>query len=168
MNTQLNEPENSTPWYRSFWPWFLFFFPAVAVVGCLITIWLAIITDDGLVSDDYYKEGLAISQKLSQDDLSRQKNLAALIRLNSRNEQVEVYLEGQFDRTDQLKMYFIHPTQSGKDMALTLGLIDGVLSGKLPALTAANWHVRLETDDKRWRLSGRLQWPAVQQVRLLP
>ncbi|HBA33445.1 MAG TPA: nitrogen fixation protein FixH, partial [Gammaproteobacteria bacterium] len=39
-----------TPWYRSFWPWFLFFIPAATVVACMVTIWIAIKTDDGLVS----------------------------------------------------------------------------------------------------------------------
>ena len=168
MDAQLNNSKNSRPWYRSFWPWFLFFFPAMAVVGCLITIWLAIITDDGLVSDNYYKEGLGISRELSKNDISKQNKLAALTRLNSRKAQVEVYLEGQAGPIEQLEMSFIHPTQSGKDIALKLILTDGVFRGKLPALIAANWHVRLETDDKRWRLSGRLQWPTVQQVRLLP
>ena len=168
MSEQLNNLESSVVWYRSFWPWFLFFFPAVAVVACLVTIWLAITTDDGLVSDDYYKEGLAISRELSKNDASKRNNLAALIRLNTSKDRVEVYLEGEAGQVEQLEMQFIHPTQSGKDIALILEPVDGVFSGKLQALIAANWHVRLETHDKRWRLNGRLRWPAEQQVRLLP
>ena len=169
MNVPLNNSENTTPWYRSFWPWFLFFFPATAVVGCLITIWLAIISDDGLVSDSYYKEGLAISRELNQSDISKQNNLAALVRLNARKEVVEVYLEGQkIAQINELKMQLIHPTQSGKDVVVKLRLIDQVFRGKLPPLIEANWHVQLEPLEKSWRLSARLQWPAVKQVKLLP
>ena len=36
--------------------------PAAAVVGGAVMLWLALTTYDGLVSDDYYKEGLAINQ----------------------------------------------------------------------------------------------------------
>ena len=41
--------------------------PAVAVVCGAVMLWLAITSYDGLVSDDYYKEGLAINQVLRRD-----------------------------------------------------------------------------------------------------
>jgi hypothetical protein len=34
------------PWYRQRWPWLLISGPAVAVIGCAVTIWLAYQTPD--------------------------------------------------------------------------------------------------------------------------
>jgi len=40
------------PWFREPWVWFIIALPAAAVVGCAITIWLAITRPDFLVVDD--------------------------------------------------------------------------------------------------------------------
>lgn len=39
------------PWYREPWVWLLIALPAIAVIGCAITIWLAISRPDHLVMD---------------------------------------------------------------------------------------------------------------------
>ena len=44
--------------------------PATVVVAGLITAWLAFHGEDGLVVDDYYKQGLAINQTLGRRDAS--------------------------------------------------------------------------------------------------
>ena len=48
------------PWYRQGWPWFLIALPATAVVAGIATLVIAAKTFDGMVVDDYYKEGQAI------------------------------------------------------------------------------------------------------------
>ena len=70
MHTQR---EDTLPWYRQFWPWFIISIPALTIVAAMITITIAVKTDDGLVVDDYYKEGLAINE-----DKQLVKNAAAL------------------------------------------------------------------------------------------
>ncbi len=40
------------PWFREPWVWFIIALPAAAVVGCAITIWLAITRPDYLIVDD--------------------------------------------------------------------------------------------------------------------
>ena len=32
----------SKPWWKQLWPWLLISGPALAMIGCIITIWLAI------------------------------------------------------------------------------------------------------------------------------
>ena len=54
------------PWYRQAWPWFLIAFPAIAVIAGAVTLWLAVSTSDGLVVDDYYKQGLAVQQTMAR------------------------------------------------------------------------------------------------------
>ena len=52
------------PWYREPWPWILMAGPAIVVVAGFATLAIAVKTDDGLVADDYYKQGLAINRVL--------------------------------------------------------------------------------------------------------
>ncbi|MEM7209241.1 MAG: FixH family protein [Pseudomonadota bacterium] len=59
---------DTTPWYKQFWPWAIIAIPATTVVACIIMITLAIKTDDGLVSGDYYREGLTINERLKPAD----------------------------------------------------------------------------------------------------
>jgi hypothetical protein len=40
------------PWFREPWVWVIIAFPAAAVVGCAITIWLAITRPDHLVIEE--------------------------------------------------------------------------------------------------------------------
>jgi hypothetical protein len=65
--------EDTEPWYRQFWPWFIIALPATAVVAGLITLYIATVNRDTLVRDDYYKEGLALNQ-----DLARSRRAADL------------------------------------------------------------------------------------------
>ena len=57
-------PVSAPPWYRQRWPWLLTVPPAAAVIGCAITITLAIVGNDGVVAADYYRQGLAINERL--------------------------------------------------------------------------------------------------------
>ena len=48
------EREDTDPWYRQFWPWFIIALPTFAVVAGFYTLWLALQSQDSLVvrSDD--------------------------------------------------------------------------------------------------------------------
>ena len=48
-NERRNEQEDTKPWYRQFWPWFIIALPASAVVAGLTTLWIAVQTTDSLV-----------------------------------------------------------------------------------------------------------------------
>ena len=52
MSAQTETTIDLRPWYREPWVWFIIALPAAAVVGCSITIWLAITRPDYLVVDD--------------------------------------------------------------------------------------------------------------------
>ena len=53
-----------TPWYREPWPWLLMSGPATVIVAGIYTSVLAFSGTDGLVADDYYKQGLAMNKTL--------------------------------------------------------------------------------------------------------
>ena len=54
-------------WYREPWPWLVMSGPAIVVVAGIGTAIIAFRTSDGLVADDYYKQGLVINQTLKRD-----------------------------------------------------------------------------------------------------
>ncbi|TFV96572.1 cytochrome oxidase assembly protein, partial [Oxalobacteraceae bacterium OM1] len=55
------------PWYKHRWPWLLMSGPAVVVLAASYTAYLAVVKQDALVVDDYYKQGKAINQDLRRD-----------------------------------------------------------------------------------------------------
>lgn len=54
--------QSSSPWYREPWPWLLMAGPLIVIIAGLVTAWLAVTSSDGLVTDDYYKKGLAAGE----------------------------------------------------------------------------------------------------------
>jgi hypothetical protein len=59
----MSEQETSKPWYKQMWPWFLISGPAIAAIGCVITIYLAInLYADKPVRDGVLKRGLKVEQ----------------------------------------------------------------------------------------------------------
>ncbi|OZI22252.1 lipoprotein [Bordetella genomosp. 7] len=51
------------PWYREPWPWFLMAGPLLAMVGCIITIYLAVTRFDGqAIVEGAVKRGLVVER----------------------------------------------------------------------------------------------------------
>ena len=60
---QMTEQHNSLPWWKQLWPWLLISGPAVAMIGCIITIWLAVnMYADKPLHDGVVKQGLKVEQ----------------------------------------------------------------------------------------------------------
>jgi hypothetical protein len=53
------------PWYREPWPWILMSGPAAVVVAGVATTWIAFATADSLVTEDYYRRGVTINDRLA-------------------------------------------------------------------------------------------------------
>jgi len=59
----MNELETMKPWWKQLWPWLLISGPAVAMIGCIITIYLAInLHADKPLRDGVVKQGLKVEQ----------------------------------------------------------------------------------------------------------
>lgn len=57
------EPQACKPWWREPWPWILMAGPAAAVIGCIITIFLAVQNfSDQAIQDGGVKHGLVVSK----------------------------------------------------------------------------------------------------------
>ena len=149
------------PWYREPWPWILMAAPAAAVAAGLITFWLAVRSEDGLVVDDYYKEGLAINETLHRAETAARLGMTAELELDG--ERVRVRLTGAGRAAPMLR--FAHPTRSGMDQRVRLVLIGPDLyEARIGRLESGRWHVVLEQRD--WRLAGDWVLPASGSLRL--
>ncbi|WP_397475706.1 FixH family protein [Pusillimonas sp.] len=62
----MSETNKSKPWWREPWPWILMAGPAAAIVGCVITIGLAVQNfADQPITDGGSKKGLVIERGAS-------------------------------------------------------------------------------------------------------
>jgi len=147
------------PWYREPWPWILMSGPAIVVVAGLATAWLAVRSDDGLVVDDYYKQGLAINRTLGRSEMAERLGISA--RLTLADGQVRVRVVSARDGAMSLKL--VHPTRAGMDQSVKLDKVGpGIYAGRVQPLRAGRWHVVLEQSD--WRLAGDWTLPATGEL----
>jgi hypothetical protein len=157
----------SVPWYRQRWPWLLFAGPAIVVVAGLVTAWIAVTSDDGLVAEDYYKRGLLINKEIERTRRGDALQLGAIVRVAPEGA-LAVELTGLADPTaapSALRILMSHPTRSGDDVTLTLPRgSDGMYRGRIAAPAAGRWIVTLETDS--WRLQTGVAATRLDEVRL--
>ena len=71
----MTEQQTIKPWFKQLWPWLLISGPAVAMIGCIITIYLAInMHADKPLRDGVVKQGLKVEQmKDAQSDTQAHK-----------------------------------------------------------------------------------------------
>jgi hypothetical protein len=142
------------PWYRQSWPWLLMAPPAAAVAAGIVTTVLAVTSFDGLVADDYYKQGLGINRTLARDERARAIGLDAAVQFNEERSRVRVVL-GNAAHPASIRLVLVHPTKAGADQSVILRAgKDGVYEGTLQPLHAATVQVRIEDGEGRWRLAG--------------
>jgi len=60
--------------------------PAIVVVAGFITLGLAIQSSDGLVADDYYKQGKAINMTLTRDARARELGYRAQLDMTTQGQ----------------------------------------------------------------------------------
>jgi len=126
--------------------------PATAVVAGFVTLWLAVRSDDGLVADDYYRQGLAINRALDKEHEAAR--LGIRLRVEPSPGLLRVRLEGD-SRPAALTVRLVHSTRAGSDLRLRLGARrPQVYEASLPALPPGHWHVAVQDARATWRVDG--------------
>ena len=169
--TLSTESTSASPpsWYKQFWPWFLIFFPATAVIAGIITIILAVKSDDGLVKDDYYKAGLAINQTLERKQKAHQLNLTADVNWDKLTQTITLKLSGKLlELPPRLTMQLAHATRANHDQTIPLFLAPDKKSytGKINSVKIGSWIIILEPQERDWRINGRVILPKENQWQL--
>ena len=168
------------PWYRQPLVWMLIAIPLSAVLAGIVTIFLAFTTDDGLVVDDYYKQGLAINRQIARDQTAARLQLTADIEIDTSSGFIKVAFDkgllASYPLT--LDLGLRHATRQQQDNVITLqkGIGNqyvGIVSrdGNTGIRTGV-WHVELShskgSDTEAWRLSRRVWLEGFTRIRLLP
>jgi len=163
------KPNSSPSWYREPFVWLLIAFPLTAVIAGFITLGLAIQSDDGLVEDDYYKQGMAINRVLERDRAAASLGLAGTVELDATHHELRVRLTSHKAHAlpDTIQIRLMHATRGGFDRALVLPRqIDATYRAPLPKFAPGPWDVQLTAQD--WRLVGSLTVPGDHHVDVRP
>ena len=147
-------PATTNPWYREPWPWLLMAGPAAVLVAGGFTMWIAFSTSDGLVAQDYYKQGMAVNKVLAKEQNAARLGLSAVVGLAGDRHRIVVTLAGAEPR--EIGIRFVHATRSGHDLALRLARVGpGRYEAAVPAdLPPGRWNVNIEAPGGEWRLAG--------------
>ncbi len=159
---------DNQPWYKHRWPWILIAGPAAVVVAGVITLVLAVTSFDGLVTDDYYKQGLTVNQRLQRDHAASQLGLHADLMRSDQNVRMLITSDTSGAVLPEvLTLKLAHPTRAGQDEAVKMvSEGQGFYSGKLGADVSGRWLVSIEDPAGKWRLQGEWHADSVDPLRL--
>ena len=136
--------------------------PAAAVVVGAVMLVLANVTWDGLVADDYYRQGMEINRSLARDAEAARLGLRASVTFPAPGV-VEARLAGRNNAAtasggDRLHLHFARAARAGKDIRIRMTRdADGTWRGPLPAMAPGKWYVEL--GNARWRLAASARMP---------
>ena len=165
----MNETETPKIWYKQFWPWILIALPLTAVIGSMITINIAFTDADGLVKDDYYKEGLAMNRDIARKKNAENLGIEALATIDASNQTLSIKLnDAGIGVIQELTLSMIHPTRSDNDMTIVLKeTAEKVYTGKISQkINPGNWWVRITPPNNTWYIEGRILLPQNQSLTL--
>ncbi len=153
---------------KNYWPIALFSIPFAAVLFGIVMISTAVYFPDDVVVDQYYKEGMAINERIADSEQARALGIEAKVHLDG--ERVTVAIAGTTNSLHQLN--FHHVTDENRDIELKLvkqgeqfiALDSASLIAQMQQ--AGVWYielvgVELEGIETGWRLSRRLETPAL-------
>jgi uncharacterized protein len=144
-------PADAVPpaWYRQRWPWLLVAGPFLVVVASLASAWIAVKSDDGVVADDYYRQGLLINQKLARAAPAEHAPGATISVGADRG--IRIHLYGVAQTPSHLQLTLARPGEHREDHRVSLAPVDGgEWVGAMPDLVSGRWIVTLESE--MWRL----------------
>lgn len=163
MTTMTLNKRSTQPWYREPWPWLLMAGPFIVVVAGIVTAWLAVTTSDGLVTEDYYKQGQAVGATLARSRRAEELNLQAGIRITEQG--MRVRLAGQLaDAPPSLDVMLSHPTRAGLDQQSRLRRDGDAYAGEMQLPAKGHWLILIEDEAKTWRLMGSIVLPAEKEA----
>ncbi|HET7403590.1 MAG TPA: FixH family protein [Usitatibacter sp.] len=145
----------SHAWYREPWPWFLMMGPAVVVVAGAATMAVAFRTNDTLVAEDYYREGLGINRTMSREERASDLDIAARALFNEDRRRVRVTLSPLQPAPKSLRLTLQHGARASDDQVIMLGAVaPGLYEGALREPPPGGWQLRLEDGEGTWRILG--------------
>lgn len=131
--------------------------PAIVVVAGIFTAYLAVRSQDGLVVDDYYNQGLAVNKDLSRDLAARTAGLKAVATIDASHARVTLSLVNAPQHIKELTLTLSRAATSGHDQTITLQRTkrlndESTFVGAVGPLEIGKWYVTLDDTARTWRL----------------
>lgn len=159
----------NVPWYKQKWPWILISLPATSIVVGMTFLYFAVTTWDGLVVDDYYRQGRAIDLTIARSVQAADLGLVADLSIRSSDVTVRLSASDEASLPGSLIVTIAHPTRGGQDQILRLSQREtGVFAGPVAPLSTGRWIIQLEDESRTWRLNGAVNLPTETEKRILP
>jgi hypothetical protein len=166
--TMILKSSDKQPWYKEPWPWILMAGPGIVIVAGVITTWLAVVSFDGLVSDDYYKQGMTLNQRLQRDHQAEALGLHADVMRSEKNLRLLIGAKGDVKLPEVVTVKLAHPTQAGQDQMVKMTSEgQGFFSGQMATGIAGRWIVSIEDPSGDWRLQGEWLVDSGEALRLV-
>jgi hypothetical protein len=147
------------PWYREPWPWLLMTGPFIVVIAAIYTAYLAVSSSDGLVADDYYKQGLAANKTIASSEFAQKHGLKISLRIIPDGFSMKLSGDRDFVAPNSLVVTLSHPTRAGMDQTAVFQRTGDDYVGKLRLPASGHWLVLIEDEPKTWRLLGNVILP---------
>ncbi len=148
-----NLSEDTLPWYKQFWPWFLILLPLTVVIASVITFIIAQNNKPSLVSGNYYKEGLAINSNKKLEETAKKLGLTATISTNSTA--ITLQLANLENQPAQILVKLRHATISQHDQSLSLVKIaDGIYQSPFILPKQGKWYISINDPSHTWEIKS--------------
>ena len=169
------------PWFQQPFVWMVIGIPLSSVIVGMVMLWLSIVSFDGMVSDDYYKQGLQINRVLDRERAALAARLSGTFTLRETDSRLLLQsADSTFQLPSQVDVQLSYATSAGQDVAFTMTHSAAFASGEYhgPALNLpqGRWYVYISSDSidgatvdrDAWRLNGILSTPGDGVVAVSP
>ncbi|ARU56322.1 MAG: FixH family protein [Pseudomonadales bacterium] len=159
MTSSSNAPR---PWYKQFWPWFLIGIPFASIVYSMFMIYFALTSQNELVNDEYYKDGLAINMNISKDMKAAELGIQAKVSSDSGINEIQVHLmEMPPEQYSDIALSLEHPTLAKLDYRTTLLPLDKqTFIAEIPEKFEGKRYITLTSEAGGWQLKGVIAFPS--------
>jgi hypothetical protein len=153
MNSPLKKSDEPfTPWYKEPWMLLVAGVPIIAVCWGMVIITLAVTGKDSLVSDSYYKDGMAYTENNTFIDKAKRLQVKADMVYNQ--DEIRVTIKGYLDEQPTfLRLQLIHPTLETRDESVLLQqTVDGSYLGLSETSHLGKRKLWLQSPEQEWML----------------
>lgn len=172
MQNIMQVDEQNKPWHKYPLVWMMIFIPFSAVIMGVVMIWLAVDTDDGLVADDYYKQGLEINRVIERDKKAAELGLSAVLEFDNSTRLIKlVFNKGLLESYPaNLPLQLQHATRENSDITIILdhGIADQYVGQLKQSISEGIWYFKVSGKDAEagWKLNTRSHVQAQNTIQL--
>lgn len=151
--------ENTRPWYKQFWPWFVIALPMSSVVAASSCVYIAFKHQDVVVQDDWDEDSAAVNAAITREHEAANLGLVATLTTDQTTGDVTLAMAGKLTQPPaHLELKISHPTDPSRDQDLTMNRqADGKYHATLVRALQGRYYLAIEAKD--WRMTDMRTFP---------